>query len=152
MPDYKYPLTKFFFEVAWGENVFGGFQEVTGLEVTRDKTEYRHGKDRKFVKRQIPAMKSYGDLTLKRGVFRGDHDFFKWWNGETNPEEDGTPERREITITMYNAKETPVLVWDIEAAWPYKFTATDLNAESNDVAVETLVLCHEGIKQRTDTK
>lgn len=148
MPNYDYPLTKFFFRVAWGKDQFGGFQEVTGLEMTREKAEYRHGLDTKLVKRQISAMKTYGELTLKRGTFAGDNDFFEWWNGDTNPEQDGTPERREITISMYNAAQKPVLVWDIEAAWPTKVTATDLMAESNEIAVETIVLCLEGIRQR----
>lgn len=147
MADYNYPLTKFYFKVEWGSGQFGGFQEVTGLEMSREKAEYRHGLDKKFVKRQIPGMKTYGELTLKRGTFAGDNDFFDWWNGKSNPEQDGTPERRDITITLYNPAQKPVFVWNVEAAWPTKVTATDLQAENNEIAVESLVLCHEGIRQ-----
>ena len=151
MPNYDYPLTKFYFQVEWKgvdqQDVFGGFQEVTGLEMTREKAEYRHGLDKKFVKRQIPGMKSYGELTLKRGTFSGDNDLFKWWNGEVNPAQDGTPDRRTITITMKNNAGVGVFTWIVEEAWPTKLTATDLMAENNEIAVETLVLCHEGIRQ-----
>lgn len=144
---YEYPLTKFSFHVEWGGE-YAGFQEVTGLEMTREKTEYRDGLDTGLIKRQIPGMKTFGELTLKRGTFEKNTDFFAWWNGESNPVADGMPERRDLVITMRNAAQDPVMVWDVSRAFPTKVTATELNATSNDVAIETLVLAHEGIKMR----
>jgi phage tail-like protein len=40
----------------------------------------------------------------------------------------------------------PVFVWELSNAWPLKMTGTDLNAESSEVAFETLVLAHEGLE------
>ena len=138
-----YPVTKFHFSVDCGGECVS-FQEVTGLEMTRETVEYRGGNDTGFVKQCIPGMKSFGELTLKRGTFAGDNDFFTWWNGDTNTEKDGLPERRTLTINMKNTKKV-VMTWTVSQAFPIKVTSTDLNAESNEIAIETLVLKHEGI-------
>ena len=135
----NYPLTKFHFQVDWG----GGntsFQEVTGLEMTREKAEYRGGRDPEFVKQQIPGMKTFGALTLKRGTFSGDNDFFIWWEG------DPMPQKRNVTIILRDAKGDPVVTWIVRNAFPTKVTSTDLNATNNEVAVESIELAHEGIK------
>ncbi len=139
-----YPLTKFHFLVNWGSGDMS-FQEVTGLELTREMVEYRGGMDPGFVKQCIPGMKSFGELTLKRGTFAGNNDFFDWWHGRTNEEVNGMPERRTVTITLLNPSQSAVMTWTIVKAMPAKVTSTDLNAESNEIAIETLVLKHEGI-------
>lgn len=140
----KYPLTKFFFEVTvtsrGGQSQTISFQEVTGLEGTREKHEYREGDNPSLVKKQIPAMKTFGELTLKRGTFQGHNEFFDWWEG------DPMPDRRDLTINLLNANQDPVITWNVSKAFPTKFTSTELNAENNEIAIETLVLVHEGIR------
>ena len=42
-------------------------------------------------------------------------------------------------------REQVVARWQVSSAWPIRYTAPDLNAESDDVAIETLELTHEGI-------
>lgn len=134
----SYPLTKFHFQVEWSGNN-GSFQEVTGLEMTREKAEYRGGMDHNFVKQQIPGMKTFGALTLKRGTFAGDNDFFIWWNGTP-------PERRDLVIKLLNATQDTVVTWKVIRAFPTKVTSTDLNATNNEVAIESIELVHEGIE------
>ena len=142
----QYPLTKFHYSVEWGEGLMS-FQEVTGLEFTREKAEYRGGLDPTFIKQCIPAMKSFGELTLKRGTFAGNNDFFKWWNGTSDDAPgDGMPARRNVTINLKNARGDNVMTWTIDQAFPTKLSSTDLNAENNEIAVESLVLNHEGIR------
>ena len=135
-----YPITKFHFQVDWGGTKIG-FTEVTGLEVTTDPIEYRDGVSPEFVKTQMPGMQSFGDLTLKRGIFAGDNEFYDWWNTVSL----NTIERRDITISLLNEDHEPVVVWKIKNAWPTKVTSTDLNSTGNEVAIETLVLKHEGL-------
>ena len=137
-----YPLTKFHFSVDWGDGPMS-FQEVTGLEMTREKAEYRGGLDKGFAKGQIPAMKTFGELTLKKGTFAGDNVFFDWWNGKGT--EDGMPQRKQIIIQLKNPKGDSVMTWNVTDAFPTKVTSTELNAENNELAIETLVLVHEGI-------
>jgi phage tail-like protein len=142
----QFPLTKFYFSVDWGEAPMS-FQEVTGLELTREVAEYRGGLDTAFIKQCIPAMKTFGELTLKRGTFAGNSDFFDWWNGTSDDAAgDGMPARRDVTINLKNSAGDNVVTWKIDRALPTKLTSTDLNAENNEIAVETLVLRHEGIR------
>ena len=123
------------------------FQEVTGLELTREIAEYRGGLDPAFIKQCIPAMKSFGELTLKRGIFAGNTDFFEWWNGTSGDAPgDGTPARRDVTINLKNSAGDNVMTWKIDQAFPTKLTDTDLNAENNEIAVQSLALKHEGIR------
>jgi phage tail-like protein len=135
-----YPLPKFHFQVQWGGTKIG-FTEVTGLEVTTEKIEYRDGASKEYHKIRMPGMQTFGDLTLKRGVFAGDNEFYAWWNTVTL----GTVERRDITISLLNEGHQPVVVWKVKKAWPTKVTSTDLNASGNETAIETLVLTHEGL-------
>src|SRR5215813_9387361 len=130
MPDY--PMPKFHFQVQWGGTKIG-FTEVTGLEVTTEKIEYRDGASKEYHKTRMPGMQTFGDLTLKRGIFAGDNEYYDWWNTVAL----NTIERRDITISLLNESHEPVVVW--------KVTTTDLNASGNETAIETLVLTHEGL-------
>ena len=136
----EYPMPKFHFQVQWGGTKIG-FTEVTGLEVTTEKIEYRDGASKEYHKIRMPGMQTFGDLTLKRGVFAADNEFYDWWNTVAL----NTVERRDITISLLNEAHQPVIVWKIKNAWPTKVTSTDLNASGNDTAIETLVLTHEGL-------
>lgn len=136
----EYPLPKFHFQVQWGGTKIG-FTEVTGLEVTTEKIEYRDGASKEYHKVRMPGMQTFGDLTLKRGVFAGDNEFYDWWNTVAL----NTVERRDITISLLNETHEPVVVWKVKNAWPTKVTSTDLNASGNETAIETLVLTHEGL-------
>lgn len=136
----EYPLPKFHFEVQWGGTRIG-FTEVTGLEVTTEKIEYRDGASKEYHKVKMPGMQTFGDLTLKRGIFASDNEFYDWWNTVAL----NTIERRDITISLLNEGHEPVVIWKVKNAWPTKVTSTDLNASGNETAVETLVLAHEGL-------
>ena len=136
----EYPLPKFHFQVDWGGTKIG-FTEVSGLEVTTDKIEYRDGVSPEYVKTQMPGMQTFGEITMKRGTFAGDNEFYEWWNTVAL----NTIERRDVTLSLLNEAHEPVVVWKIKNAWPTKVTSTDLNSTGNEVAVETLVLVHEGL-------
>lgn len=136
----EYPIPKFHFQVDWGGTKIG-FTEVTGLEVTTEKIEYRDGASPEYVKLQMPGMQTQSEVTLKRGTFAKDNEFYEWWNTVAL----NTIDRRDITISLLNEAHEPVVVWKIKNAWPTKVTSTDLNSTGNEVAVETLVLTHEGL-------
>ena len=136
----EYPLPKFHFEVQWGGTRIG-FTEVTGLEVSTDKIEYRDGASKEYHKIRMPGMQTFGDLTLKRGIFAGDNEFYEWWNSVAL----NTVQRRDITISLLNENHEPVVIWKVKNAWPTKVTSTDLNSSGNETAIETLVLAHEDL-------
>jgi phage tail-like protein len=135
-----YPLVKFHFQVEWGGTKIG-FSEVSGLDVETEPIEYRHGASPEFTKTKMPGMQKYSNITLKRGSFQSDSEFYDWWNTvQLNK-----IERRDITISLLNEEHEPLIVWKIKNAWPLKVQSTDLKADGNEVAIETMELVHEGL-------
>jgi len=135
-----YPLVKFAFEVDWGGTKVG-FQEVSGLNVEAGLIEYRHGASLDFSKIKMPGLKTFSNITLKRGTFKNDNEFFAWFQTiQLN-----TVERRSITISLLDENGEPAVTWKVKNAFPLKLQSTDLKAEGNEVAIETLELAHEGL-------
>jgi phage tail-like protein len=139
MPDY--PLPKFHFSVEFGNGVRANCTEVTGLAITCEPIEYRHGYQPDYTPIKMPGMKKYDNITLKKGTFPGDADFYLWLNSAAL----NTVERRDVIISLLNENHEPVVVWKIKNAWPTKVTSTDLNSTGNEVAIETLEIAHEGL-------
>jgi phage tail-like protein len=137
----SYPLPKFHFQVEWGGTKIG-FQEVSGLDVETEMIEYREGASPEYSKINMPGMVKYTDVVLKRGVFKGDNEFYEWMKlNKLNK-----AERRDITISLLDEEHAPVVVWKVLNAWPKKIQSTDLKGEANEVAIETLTLAHERIE------
>ena len=136
-----YPLPKFHYQVQWGGSRLG-FTEVTGLSVENELIEYREGNSPEYSKIKMPGMQKYGNITLKRGTFKSDNEFYKWWNSKSL----GKIERRDLTVSLLNENHEPVITWQVLNAWPVKVQSSDLKADGNEVAIETMELAHEGIK------
>jgi phage tail-like protein len=139
----NYPLPKFHFRVEWGStNINIGFSEVTGLDVETEVIEYRDGVNPEYNKMKMPGMRKFSNITMKRGVFRSNNDYFNWWNTVKL----NTIERRDLTISLLNEEHEPVMVWKIKNAWPTKIASTDLKADGNEVAIESIEIVHEGLQ------
>ncbi|MDF2188593.1 phage tail protein [Paraflavitalea sp. CAU 1676] len=136
----NYPLPKFHFRVEWGGSKIG-FTEVTGLNIENEMIEYRDGSSPEYHKIKMPGLQKYGNVTLKRGMFNGDNEFFQWLNTVSLSK----IVRRDITISLLNENHEPVYIWRLKNAWPTKVTAPDLKSDANEVAVETIEMAHEGL-------
>jgi phage tail-like protein len=136
----SYPLVKFHFQVEWGGTKIA-FTEVSGLDVETEVVEYRDGASPEYSKIKMPGMQKYNNITLKRGTFATDNEYYNWWNTvQLN-----TIERRDITISLLNEEHEPVVTWKVKNAWPAKVQSTDLKADGNEVAIESMELVHEGL-------
>ena len=135
-----YPLVKFHFQVDWGGTKIG-FTEVSGLDVESEVVEYREGSSPEYSKIKMPGMQKYSNITLKRSTFKSDNEYFKWWNTVKL----NTIERRDVTISLLNEDHEPVVIWKVKNAWPSKIQSTDLKADGNEVAIESMELVHEGL-------
>jgi phage tail-like protein len=136
----SYPLVKFHFQVNWGGTKIG-FTEVSGLDVETEVVEYREGSSPEYSKIKMPGMQKFSNITLKRGTFKSDNEFYNWWNTVKL----NTIERRDITISLLNEDHEPVVTWKVKNAWPSKVQSTDLKADGNEVALESMELVHEGL-------
>lgn len=141
----EYPLPKFHFQVEWGGSKIG-FTEVSGLDISTEVIEYRDGASPEYSKVKMPGQRKFSNITLKRGTFKGDNQFYAWFNMVSL----NTIERRDLTISLLNENHEPVIVWKVKQAWPSKITPTDLKADGNDVAIESLELAHEGLTIQND--
>lgn len=136
----EYPLPKFHFQVEWGGTKIS-FTEVSGLDFETEVIEYRDGASPEYHKLKMPGMQKFSNITLKRGTFAGDNEYYQWWNTVKL----NTIERRDLTISLLNENHEPVVVWKIKNAWPVKVQSTDLKADGNEVAIESMELVHEGL-------
>jgi len=136
----EYPLPKFHFSVDWGDDKFA-FSEVSGLDVESEMIEYRDGIMPEYSKIKMPGMQKYSNITLKRGTFQGDNKFYDWWKTTQL----NTVERRDLIISLLNENHDPVFVWTAKNAWPLKVQSTDLKADGNEAAIETMEIAHEGL-------
>ncbi len=135
-----WPLPKFHFEVKWDTNVMS-FQEVSGLDIQSEEIKYRAGDSKVFSVVKMPGMMKFGNVTMKKGVFKGDNKFWDWLNQiKLN-----TIKRVPVTISLLDESSAPTMVWTLKNAWPTKISSTDLKAEGNEVAIESIEIVHEGL-------
>ena len=136
----NYPLTTNHFRVEWGGTRVG-FTEISGLSIGVELVNYREGSSNEFSPQKIPGQLKYNHLILKRGIVKSDNDFYNWLNTIQH----NTIERRDLTISLLNEAHEPVMVWKLQNAFPVKIEWSDLKANSNELAIETIEIVHEGI-------
>lgn len=136
----NYPVTAFHFQVEWGGTRIG-FTEVSGLTVELQSIDYREGNAPEYQVTKMPGIPQYSNITLKRGMFRSDNEFFQWLNTVKLNE----IERRDLTISLLNEEHAPITVWKVKDAWPSKVEGPSLNSTGNEIAVESIELTHEGL-------
>ena len=134
-----WPLPKFHFQVKWDDTELA-FQEVSGLDMESEVLEYRAGNNPAFSKIKMPGMLKYSNITMKKGVFVKDNALFLWL-AEIKM---NVIKRKAITISLLDEAQAPTMVWKVQNAFPIKVSGTDLKAEGNEVAVESIEIAHEG--------
>jgi phage tail-like protein len=133
-------LPRYHFRVDWGGTRIG-FMEVSGLDIEIEVVSYREGGSPDDSVRKMPGLRKYSNITLKRGITKGDNEFFNW----INTKQIGTIERRDVSISLLNEEHNPVVVWKVKNAFPIHYYGPVLAASDSEIAVESLVLTHEGI-------
>jgi len=135
-----WPLPKFYFQVKWDSEVMS-FQEVSGLDIEAQPIEYRHGDSPEFSTISMPGIKKSSNVTMKKGVFKSDNKFWDWFKEIKM----NTVKRVPVTISLLDEAGAPTMVWTLANAWPTKISGTDMKADGNEVAIETIEIAHEGI-------
>lgn len=136
----EWPIPKFHFLVKIGDSEMM-FQEVSGLEAVSQDIEYRRGDSPDFSNVKMPGIKKFGNVTMKKGVFVKDNKFFEWMARI----KDRNAGREKVTIRLLDESGSVTMTWTLTGAFPVKVSSTDLKADGNEVAVETLELSHEGL-------
>jgi phage tail-like protein len=137
------PLASFNFIVTV-ENMRAGFSEIGGLATETDIIEYREGSEDIRV-RKIPGKKKFTNISLKRGYTPDGKDLWNWRKKVM----DGKTQRLGGTITLLDEAKNPALTWEFTDGWPSKWAGPAFNAKNNDIAIEEMEICVEGLKLRT---
>ncbi len=137
-----WPVPEFHFSVEISNVGVISCKEVSGLETEYDVLEYRAGDSPEFTKTKQPGLRKTSDITLKKGIFKSDK---KMWDyiGKIKM---NTIQRETVTVKLLDESGDPVQSWEITNAWPKKMQVEGFKAEGNSVAMETMILAHEGVK------
>jgi phage tail-like protein len=133
------PVAELRFKVDLPGITVGRFRECTGIAVEVETKEYMEGGSNDFV-HKLPTRVKYPNIVLKRGVTH-EEALMKWFFDSRF-----TPQRHDMTITLLGPGTKTVRAWAFLNAYPIKWTGPNLNASSNQVAVETLEIVHNGLR------
>jgi len=146
----QWPVPKFHFRVTIADEQIS-FQEVSGLETTVEVIEYRHGDSEVFSTIKSAGMVKTGTLVCKKGVFTDDDRLLEFFNQIYEKDYYGEEDSRmDILVELLDETGETVMGWNIERAFPIKFSGTDLKSDANEVAIESVEFAYESIRTSLD--
>ncbi|MEW7289099.1 phage tail protein [Aquimarina sp. 2304DJ70-9] len=116
------------------------FQKVSGISTDVQLETLNEGGENLHAHR-MPKMMSYNNLVLERGYvasaipsplnleFNASFSLFKF-----NPSD--------VLVTLFNEEGIPIGGWLFVKAYPVKWSVSDLDAQSNSVAIDTMELAY----------
>jgi len=133
------PYAAFNFLVEIDGITVAGFSECSGLTTETDHIEYRTG-DKDITVSKLPGLRKFPNIVCKRGL-TATTELWQWRLTVIN----GQTDRRSGSITLLDEGRKRALEWKFTAGWCCKWEGPTLNAKNNEVAIETLEICHEGL-------
>ena len=88
-----------------------------------------------------PGLKKYTNIVLKRGYI-GDIAMWNWILEGMK----GLVSRQDGSVIMLDENRREVMRFNFTRGWPCKYTGPGMNAKNNEIAMETLEICHEGLE------
>jgi phage tail-like protein len=140
--DQFWPLPKLYFSVDIGDQTDLSFQEITGLDAISEVIEYRHGNSPVHSVIKMPGLGNGSDITMKKGVFTGDNNLYEWISKISL----NTYERLTIVIRLLDETGSPQMTWTCTSAFPKQIIAAELNSQSSEAAIETIVFSYDGLQ------
>ncbi len=143
------PYKQFKFRIKWDGRYISGISKVSGLHRETEVISIREG-GKPGTLRKSPGQTVYKPIVLERGRTH-DTEFEKWANkvfkygAGLGSEVSLKDYRKDITIELLNEAGQLVMAWKVYRCWPSKYSPLNsFNANSAEVAVESIVLEHEG--------
>ena len=149
------PYKNFKFRVKWDGRYVAGISKVGALKRSTEPVEHREGGDPSTT-RKSPGRTKFEAITLERGVTH-DVEFEKWANKVWNfgsglgAEVSLKDFRKDLIIEVYNEAGQLALAYKVFRCWVSEYQAlSDLDANANAVAIQTLKLENEGWERDYD--
>jgi phage tail-like protein len=134
------PLPAFSFAVEIGGQQTGFFRSVSGLSIETEVIEFQEGGNNSGTIRKLAGVTRYANIRLTRG-FTGDRSLYDWFVNVQKP----NPIKVNGRIIMFDRHGVRVTAWKFTNGFPVKYEAPELDASSNEIAIESIEIAHEGL-------
>ncbi len=143
MPERKDPLVGFHYAVEVQGVVTGYFTECSGIGSEHEVIEHKitDAKGHEHIQK-IPGRLKWENITFKRGL-TDSMDIWDWRELVVQGKVDEA--RHNGSVVMFDQSLTEVARWNFENAWPLKVSGPSVKSDSNEFAIEELVIVHEGL-------
>jgi phage tail-like protein len=141
------------FKVKVDGVTIGRFEKVSGLEFTIDSEEVTEGGENGFV-HKLPGRMRWPNIVMSRGVTQSDL-FFDWareGSGEKFEAFGNELDRFTVAITMTNRLGKELRTWELEGAFPVRWTGPSFSASDESPLTEEIEIAHHGFKATTHKK
>lgn len=125
----------------------GRFMEITGLELSVAVEEISEGGENSYV-HKLPGRMNWPNLVLKRGITQNDA-LLTWLNkssGEQFAANGNKLTRSTAAITLLGPSGARLRAWNVDGAFPVKWTGPSFAVSSNEMATEQLEIAHHGFR------
>lgn len=135
---YVDPYRAFNFKMEVQGVTEGHFTEVTGLEARVVPITYREAGNSQVV-HYVPGRTEFGAITFRYGLTKS-RELYDWFMSGVK----GKIQRKNISVVLLDSDgTTEVLRWNLVNAWVTEWRGAVLDAQSHEVAIETLTLVCE---------
>jgi phage tail-like protein len=116
----------------------GDWSKCDGLSVEYDVFEYKEGGENTFIHR-IPGRAKYQNIKLTRPVNKDSKQVAAWISAMRHK-----VKRETAAISALDPLGHPIATWNLQGAYPVRWTGPSLDIGNNQAAMETLELAHNG--------
>ncbi len=141
-----YPLPVYNYKVEI-DGVTVAFSEVSGINIAYETTTYKESPTESGAPgprvMYMPAQATATNITLKRGLVRGSSiaNLYNW----VSSTQINQINKKDIFVRLCNEEGDAVISWKVVNAFPTKLDAPSFDANSNDVAVESMELMADAV-------
>jgi phage tail-like protein len=139
----SYPLPVYNYRVTIGTLTIG-VSEISGLSIEHEPVTYKHGLSFIMGPKLIPGIRQPVKLTMKRGIVKKNEGLARWLRDTYSGSFRST--KRDMLVDLCDETGAPVVRWKIQGALPVKIDAPTFDANSNEVAIETIEVIAQNIQ------
>lgn len=118
------------------------FQEVSGLSKELGIEEVVCGGENRF-KYRLPAQTSFQNLVLRRGVVNAESALIGWVKDTLDNGLSAPIKTRDIKVWLLDENGHISMDWNFIAAWPVKWSASNLRSQESEIFIETLEFAYQ---------
>jgi phage tail-like protein len=125
--------------------ISGVFRECSGLDSETEITEQRAADERgQPVVQKVAGATKWSNITLRRGIDQS-LDLWQWRDAVHREGPDAA--RADGTIELVDYEGATVATYRFRGGWPVRYSGAAPAAAGNDVAMEEIVIAHEGLER-----